>query len=265
MISRYKIDKLSSPLYHGQRPPVWGLNLNFFQMESEEMREPYMAWREKAIEIMAGTGAYIYPFEHIHVTVASPAPFQHPEHNTWSDAEKMEYTNAWIEALNSNCSANVSLAEGSFNAERTAAEWPTHPFPMIFHSMELHSSCGVFLLLDPTGSVPRIRRCITRALEHEALSTGKAPELLARSGFKIPSIIHCTVMRLAVDRDVGMTDDELEAKWDRAASEWTPTTVHADRMILIQERVAYQHIRQSEGLLAEFPYSGANRSHPCPE
>ena len=199
-----------------------------------------MAWREKAIKIMAGTGAYICPFEHIHITAASPAPFQHPEHNAWSDKEKNDYTVAWIEAMNCTCSDKCAASsEAVLKAEKPTPEWPSNPFPMIFDSMQLHSSCGIFLLLDPTGSVSRIRNCISRALQHEALSTGKVAGLLARSGFKIPSIIHCTVMRLAVARADGMTDDELEARWEKAASEWTPTKVLARRMTLVQEHVAY--------------------------
>jgi hypothetical protein len=268
MTSRFTLDKFASPLFNGQRPSVWGLNLNVFPMESEELREPYMAWREKAIKIMAGTGAYIYPFEHIHVTAASPAPFQHPEHSAWSETEKTDYAIAWIEALKACCASYAAPStENISNAEQDSSQWPPQPFPLIFDSMELHSSCGIFLLLDPTGSVSGIRSCISRALKHEALSTGKGPGLLAQSGFKIPNIIHCTVMRLAVDRADGMTEEELEARWERAASEWTPTKVLAGRMILVQEHVAYQHNRPSEGLLAEFPYAPyvANRSHPFPQ
>jgi hypothetical protein len=159
---------------------------------------------------------YIYPFEHIHVTAASPAPFQHPEHSAWSETEKTDYAIAWIEALKAFCTFYAAPStENISNAEQDSSQWPPQPFPLIFDSMKLHSSCGIFLLLDPTGSVSRIRSCISRALKHEALSTGTAPGLLAQSGFKIPDTIHCTVMRLAVDRADGMTEEELEARWER--------------------------------------------------
>lgn len=239
--SKFTSDKIASALKVGRRDSYWGLNLNVFPMEADELREQYLVWKEKAEQIMVGTGAYFSPFEHIHVTASSPAPFRHPGHSNWTDADRSCFTDAWIEALRDNCSVLND-------------EWPKRPFPLVFERLELHGNCGIVLLEDPTNSVSRIRQCVSRCPQHPALCAEKMKMLVAQSGFRSPSIIHCTVMRLTGEYMEDF-DSELEARWARVAREWTRCVVTAQRMTFVKEIVAYQHFRQSEGLIAEFPYN----------
>ena len=242
-MTKYVADDLALELKKGIRNVTWGLNLNVFPMGAEELREPYLLWRDRAMEIMEGTGAYITPFEYLHVTAASPAPFRCSGHTSWTESEKQDFTSAWIEALNDNCTA-----------KEPTSEWPRRPFQLILNRLELHSSCGIILLDDPTDSVSNIRKCVAKCQNHRALSTDRAKGLFEHSGFKTPSFIHCTVMRLAGD-SAAFSPEAVEAKWAKAASVWKSAVVNADRMTLLQERVAYQHFDNSEALLAEFPYS----------
>lgn len=233
-------DDIALALKNGKRDRSWGLNLNVFPMEVEDLRKPYLEWREKAERIMKGTGAYVLPFEHIHVTASSPAPFRHHGHRMWTEVEKKSFAQAWIEALRDNSS--------TFN------DWPKRPFPLVLEKLVLHSSCAVVLLEDPTDSVSKIRECVARCLQHPLLATERMAELVSESGFKTPNIIHCTVMRLTGNYTQDF-DTEIEERWARAAAEWTRTVVTARSMTLVEEIVAYQHFQQSEGLLAEFPYA----------
>jgi hypothetical protein len=242
MASRFSVDAIAAPLARGERPVVWGLNVNVFPMELDDLREPYNAWVAAAEVAMAGTGAYFYPFDHVHVTAASPAPFTHAPLSGWTGEERATYT------------AGV---QGALTAATASPDWPVAPFPLVAGvQWALHASCGIMLLEDPTGAVPRLRAAL-RAATHESWVEGSPLAALhARSGDKAPNIVHSSVMRFAAPREAGMSDEEVEARWAAAVAAWpAPLTFLAREATLIEENVAFQHVRQADVLLARYPYA----------
>jgi hypothetical protein len=245
----FTIDPIAVPLARGERPTIWGLNLNVFPQGHPDLKSAYETWYNVASPILHGTGAYLYPFEHTHITASSPAPFTNPSLTSFTIAEREEYASAWLVALKATCCAKNSVG----------IDWPDAPFPLVFETLELKENCAIFIFRDETGGVAKIRKAITAASCHPIFSIGGRPaELLARSGFKTPNIIHSSIMRFAAPRAEGITDQDISERWANAAALWPgPITVMAEKMTFIIEAVAYQHISKGDGLIGEFLYQPA--------
>lgn len=239
----FTVDPIAAPLARGERPPVWGLNLNAFAQGHADLGETYARWAEAATAVMAGTGAYFYPLEYTHVTASSPAPFTFAPLAGWSEDDRAFYAAAWLTALRDTCAPG-------------APGWPSAPFPLVFETLELKDNCAIFAVRDDTGGVAAVRAAVAAATRHRALATGRGAELLARANWKTPNIVHSSVMRFAAPRAADVTEDDVREKWARAAALWPgPVTVNAEAMTFIIEAVAYQHITAGEGLLGTFPYA----------
>lgn len=242
------LDTIAIPLARGERPPVWGLNLNAFPQGPDDLKSAYETWLEAAKVELEGTGAYLYPHDYTHVTASSPAPFTNASLASWSEEERAEYAAAWLIALRETCCAGNAAG----------VEWPDAPFPLVFETLELKDNCAIFSVRDETGGVAKIRAAVAAAARHPALASGRAAELLAKSGFKTPGIVHSSIMRFAAPRAEGLSEDDVKERWARAAALWPgPVTVMADKMTYIIEAVPYQHILKGEGLLGVFPYTAA--------
>ena len=197
--SRYPVD----PLYRfavdpSAPPPPWGLNLVAFSGAltaapgANALREAHAAWAPRAAAALAGTGAFIYPFPALHVTVANPAPSSHGAVAAWGAAERRAFAAAWAAPL------------------RACA--PAAPFPLVFQRLRLSpGGVGLFEVEDPTGAVRAARECV-------AAQRAAAPQLpfLGRDN----SIVHATAMRFAAPRGEGVGDEEVEARWASAAAAW---------------------------------------------
>ena len=53
----FVLDEIAVPLAAGERPPVWGLNLNVFEQGHADLEPAYSTWSAAAGEVLAGTGA----------------------------------------------------------------------------------------------------------------------------------------------------------------------------------------------------------------
>lgn len=212
--SRYPVD----PAYRfsvdpSVPPPSWGLNIVAFSgaltapSGASALRDAYAAWAPRAASALAGTGAFVYPFSALHVTLSNPAPSTHAGHGAWSDAEKRALAGAWAGAL--------------------APCAPRAPFPLVFQRPRLGpGGVGLFEVEDPTGAVRRARECVAN------LRAGSAA--LTHLG-KTPDIVHATVMRFAAPRAEGVGDAEVEARWAAAAAAWAGgITVISDGFFLVR-------------------------------
>lgn len=243
MPSKFALDTIAVPLALGERPATWGLNLNVFPQAHPDFESAYRQWVADATPHLEGTGAYLYPFEHTHVTAASPAPFTHGPLASWSEAERAELAGLWLIALRETC----------VPGNAAGVDWPSAPFPLIFEKLELKSNCGIFMVDDPTGGVAKIRRAVSAAAKHRVFATPRGADLLARGGFKTPNIVHSSVMRFTSPSS--LSDAEIEERWARAAACWPgPVTVLADAMTFIIEFIPYQHMDPTLGHLCAFPY-----------
>ena len=235
------VDAIAIPLAAGERPPTWGLNLNVFPQGQADLAAPFAAWKALAAPLLAATGAYLYDTPYLHVTASSPAPFTHAPLASWSEAERTRYERAWGAALAAVCT------------RAACPQWPAAPFPLIFRELQLHASCAIFLVEDPTGAVGAIRECVAAAA---ALVQGTEGELLGRSGWKSPKIVHSTIMRIVAPTEPGV----MQAAWAEAAARWPQegVTITCKEMVYLREVVAYQHMQDPdtpEFVIARFPYA----------
>lgn len=236
-------DPIALPLSLSQHPPTWGLNLNAFPQGQADLAGPFTAWRALAAPLLASTGAYLYSSDYLHVTASSPAPFTHPALASWSAAERERYTAAWLAALRSTCSSAGS-----------PGVWPSAPFALTFRALELHASCAIFMVEDSSGSVARIRQCVAAAAA--LVQGGSEGELLGRSGWKSPRIVHSTIMRIVTATEPGA----MQTAWAAAAAAWPAegVTICCKEMVYLKELVPYQHMvnpDSPECVIARFPYS----------
>ena len=228
--SRFRVDALAQPLAVGARPRTWGLSLNALAQAHPELTPAYSPWAAAAAEALRATGAcYFYHADFTHVTAAAPAPFTNASLAAWTEAERADFAERWRDALE-----DTIRSPGS--------GWPAAPFPLTFAALELHDSCAIVKVEDPTGGVAAVRRVFAAAAKHPRLADGGAgAALLARSGYKTPQIVHSTVMRIVAPPS--MPDAEFEARWAAVAATWVPVTVTARECAYLVEGVAYQHVR----------------------
>jgi len=225
-VGRYAPDPLFAEIARGGAPPSWGINYIAWSgslsrpSDSSQFREVYEVWRAQAQRVLQGTGSFVYPFSALHISVSTPAPFPHAGHSSWNPNEREQYRAAWVAALSEPTSCRRS-----------------EPFLLRFKSLRF-SPDGTAIVLwdDATGAIAEIRKCVAeRVLTHPALTDTRIASLLKSSGLKTPSIIHSTILRLALPRDQGMSEQELVALWDKAASLWPsrPLSITSSSMFLV--------------------------------
>jgi len=227
----------------GRAASTWGLNANLFDMEMEPLRAPYAALAAAMTEEFAAVGldesvVYVYPFEHLHITAASPAPFTH---TTLATAEaRAAFEAAYVAAARETCSAAVAGSEG---------EWPAAPFEVLVGAeLRLDAACGILLCGDAAGAVPRVRRRLAACMRHAAVAAlGEAAA--AAAAFKHPSIVHMSFLRFLRAPGAAAAaaggDAAVRAAFARAAARaWpAPVAVRADALYLVRELRPYMHLR----------------------
>lgn len=235
------LDPIALPLSRNERPATWGLNLNAFPQGQGDLAIPFQAWKDTITPLLSGTGAYAYDPAYLHVTASSPAPFTHAPLVDWTEDEKATYTTHWHSALRKTCVVGGHPS------------WPSEPFPLTFKTLELHASCAIFMVDDPTQGLRRIREAVAGAAE--LVAAGPAGPLLAKSGWKSPKIVHSTIMRLVTPPEQGA--NVVEA-WGRAAQEWKEVTIMCHQMTFLKEIVPFQHLdpepNSPQFVLDTFPY-----------
>jgi hypothetical protein len=211
----------------GGSPPSFGLNLLCWSAalsppeQQEDFGALYEAWRSVATRELSGTGALVYPFRSLHVTVSTPAPSLARGHAGWSEAQRTLYRSAWVGALTQ--SPCVSRQRGG-------------AFPLVMRGLKLLPAPGTAILLfdDPAGQVEELRRCMAaraRQLPQAALA------LVEGAGFAAPraGFVHATVMRLALPRAEGVTDSDIEARWARAAAAFDAMVLQRVELVVSRE------------------------------
>jgi len=202
------------------------------------------------MQILNGTGAYIYESAYLHVTASSPAPFTYAPLAERMTEEKELYQEAWHAALKETCVVGAHPS------------WPSEPFPLTFKTLELHASCAIFMVDDPQQGLRRIREAVAAAAE--VVGRGAAGPLLARSGWKSPKIVHSTIMRLVAPCSEGINVAE---SWGRAAALWPAegVTIMAHQMTFLKEVVPYQHLdpdpNSNEYVIHAFPYGPGSKPY----
>ena len=226
---RFAVDAITQGLVRdGEDATTFGLNANLFDMEQPALREPYARLRAAMAAALEGCGApYIYPFAHLHVTAASPAPFTGQELDA-AAGERAAFEAAFIAAMRDEC-----VPEKGF---------PSSPFPIVVgEQVRLDPTCGILLCGDPTGAVERVRACLRSCMTHTAVMALGAG-VVARAAFKHPRIVHASFARFTAEPSAAVSDDEIAARFAAVAATWEPVTVMADALYLVREIRPYMHL-----------------------
>lgn len=225
-------DPLFAPFAEGRGVNTWGLNIVAWAAaldppaddEPTSFRAVYEKWRATAELELEGTGAFVYPWEALHVTAMTPAPFPAEEKRAdWTENDREILTATW---------ANIMHA-----SQHDSARWPEKPVELIFTTPRLIRGVGILQVIDQTGAVGKVREALSRAAKPSEMwgYAGRSNTLRESSGEKTPSIVHSTVMRLASPRAPGMTDAEITARFGRAAAAWPgPIPVAAKGLWLVE-------------------------------
>ena len=263
MAAPLKADAITQRLVaEGRAASTWGLNANLFDMEQPALRAPYAALaaalREELAaacgERFAAEAAYVYPFEHLHVTAASPAPFTATTLAA-EGGERAAFEAAFLAAMKDECVP--------------ARGWPDAPFEVLVGAeVRLDPACGIMLCGDATGAVPRIRRCLAACMAHPAVAALGGGATAARAAFKHPNIGHMSFLRFLVDPaaaaaeaaaaaaaagggssggsggDPAAADAAVRGAFERAvARAWPrPVPVLADALYIVREVRPYMHL-----------------------
>jgi hypothetical protein len=128
----FVVDPLSVCLARGERPPTWGLNTNAFQQSQlgPAFAKAYKEWAGRAKRAF-GDSAYVYPLEHLHITVAPPAPFI-PAQEVDQEDDRIAFERVWLRVM--------------MHEIETNDLWPRAPFELIYDELSLDSKAGIFLI-----------------------------------------------------------------------------------------------------------------------
>lgn len=240
---RYKVDPIVQPLQRGERPVTWGLNASAHPLCIENLREPYNHFRKLLETNLQDCGAYVYPYEYLHVTACSPAPFTHTTIKT-GDTETSIYEEAFLKGMREECVPGKN-------------DFPSAPFPLIYKKPRLESAAAIFDVEDPTHALPRIRTALSRVAQHPDM----VPYTTA-AAMRTPGIVHCTFIRFfSSPQDPSITDDEILARFQKLADQWEPVTIMADALWLVKEIHPYMHLNLWSGaehetcVIGKFPYA----------
>ena len=239
---RYKIDSIIQPLQRNERPLTWGLNASAHPLCIEALRNPYNNFRQQLMNELEHCVAYVYPYEFLHVTACSPAPFTHTTIK-YGDKDTELYEQAFIKGMQQECVPGKN-------------DFPSEPFPLIYKKPRLETAAAIFEVEDPTNALPRIRAALTRAGQH--------PDVLpytTAAAMRTPGIVHCTFIRFhSLPTDETITDDDIAKKFKKIADTWEPVTIMADSLWLVKEIHPYMHLNLWSGaehencVIGRFPY-----------
>ena len=218
----------------GEIPSVWGINLNAASPPPEALRIPFVALASKLEALLAPAGIYVQPFHALHITVASLVPFSS---NSVATCDRAALTTAWIKALQETCTPEHGF--------------PDAPGELVFERPTLERAAAIFRVSDPAGLVARARACVRKAYDsHPALRALAGPGTpLEASDFRMPAIVHSSIMRFVARHPVAatdlptptMSDDEIRAAFESAAAAWVPVRVPFDRISVVLEDVPFMH------------------------
>lgn len=183
-----------------------------------------------------GPAVYIYPAQHLHVTVATLHAFTV---GTKSDDERDTLLRHW---------KKIVLDASKRN------EWPREKLKIQISSAQIGSKAGILLWRETTGGLEMMRKCVADETEERRAELGTAG--VDAGSLSIPPIVHSTFLRF--DRVPATKGEFVQAKFqDLVLSRLKETfsdEVEMNSAALVCERMPYMHIPYDEHhVLAAFP------------
>lgn len=237
-------DRYVRGLRAGNPDRVFGINLNLIGPPPKEFIPPYKAFIADLSRALDGLDVYLYPTYSIHITAGALVPFTH--NGITDPAERELLKRAWAAAFR--------------DFLPNQACWPKEPFAITYVKPVLDTSAGYFAVEDPSGAVARIRMCLKTAQdEFIPAFPGVTADLVDRTKFKVPGIIHSTFLRFGPNiASSEVSGDEIRARFESAARSFQPVTLRIDHVNLVEERVPYMHLqmegRDADCVLSSVPF-----------
>jgi hypothetical protein len=186
---------------------------------------------------------YIYPFESLHVTVAtfSRTSFKNLEHQE----VRTEYAKKVV----------MAAAED--------ANWPKHPLELQIDNAQIGDHAGILLWKETTGRLDMLRECIRKAssmvLKEVVSADISAAQLHAMQdmlrGITIPPIVHSTFLRFYKTpvSPARMVQEKFCERVVKRLLDLYPKTLSALSVALVCEYSPYMHIPyDKQHVLAEY-------------
>ena len=224
----FEVDPVMTDIVSGQRNDDFGLVLVVgWPPNKDELQEPYHqlvnAMRSCFDPEDHNKGAYFYPFDSLHVTVATLHAFTL---QTSDPNERALLEREW---------QSVVIAA----SERP--EWPKEPLKLEIDSCQIGSRAGILLWKETTGGLERMRSCIlneTMSRQEQLRQAGISIDTL-----RIPGIVHSSVLRFPVP--ITTNGEVVQERFQRnvlprlEAIFSVPIT--ATTAVLVCERTPYLH------------------------
>ena len=203
---------------------VWGINANLLSPPPPELCAQYESFAVALSAAMRPCGGYVYPAYTLHVTAASCSPFTH---SRVRPHDRPALRKAWNRALS------------DFP--------PLAPFELTLMRPKLEHAAALFELTDPTGGVAALRGLFRDAFERHPALRELGSVVDDDSAFRIPGIVHSTILRVVAPPVGGITPEEVRRRFDIIAATWKPLKLRVSSVILVEEVVPYMHLHLSSG------------------
>jgi len=224
----FKPDPYVEGLRKGEPKAVFGLNVNLVGPPPKELLAPYRQFIEALRIALPDEALYYYPPNALHITASALVPFTTNE--ITDPKERTILQEAWTAVFT--------------DYIPKMKEWPRKSFEIVYKRPVLDTSAAYFSVEDPLGNVAKIRWCL-EAAQRDFIPTfeGVTREMVERTKFKTPKIIHSTILRFGAGIEQSkLSGDEIRRRFDNVVQkEWKPLKVRVKDLRLVLELVPYMH------------------------
>eukprot|EP00752_Nemacystus_decipiens_P003111 g2881.t2 len=185
----------------------------------------------------------VYDGEYTHCTCATLSSFKNPRSVFFhaSPADRERIIHAWHQSLEAALAQTKGL----------------HPFEIVFRSLETSPAATFLRADDASDGMESLRSAVKEAAcnpelgelsaELEDKYSSAHPELCSlKDALHVPSIIHSTMMRIAVQPS-GPAEKRLSEGLADLGARWEPATVKVGAMSLVHEKHPYMHLSRERG------------------
>ncbi len=187
---------------------------------------------------------YLYPAEHLHITVATFHPFNH-SFNSQSDDDHGDNTSS-ATMKSDDYDLYVKSCQKITKRAMQRNEWPKHPFHVKVDRAQIGEKAGILLWRDcyciennGRGSFELIRNILREEYEKSLFDIPKGKKLI------IPGIIHSTFLRFGGKPHTNgqLIQDRFQSLMnDSKLKEIFEDGIVIESMKLVVEKRAYMHV-----------------------
>lgn len=181
---------------------------------------------DRMVDRQHPAAVYFYPYEHLHVTVAT---FHRPGLDNVSLETQAALQKVWSQVVEHATQDQL---------------WPTEPFSLRIDSAQIGTRAGILLWKDDSGGLSTVRQCLRRAVA--TMKTTAESQELAQflDALDVPQIVHSTFLRFC---EPPQTDGaKLQQRFSETVlskiGNYFPEPFNIPVATLVCERRPYMHI-----------------------